>query len=123
MAPALTVVAKIAPKEMKAPAKTLSASNVKGSVDALLTPLSSARTAMAAGMIASNVTSWAGPAVFGAEEWQSMSVPSVPSLDRGGIGAAQARALTRTGRDQQADNLHGDYLYDRHRWKNHRVAD
>jgi hypothetical protein len=41
---------------MKAPAKTLSASRVIGSVDALITPLASARTAIAAGMIASNVT-------------------------------------------------------------------
>ena len=53
MLPALTVVAKIAPKEMKAPPRTLSTSNVSGSIDARLTPLSSARSAMAAGMIAS----------------------------------------------------------------------
>jgi hypothetical protein len=41
---------------MKAPARTLSKSKVTGSVDALLTPLSSARRAIAAGIIASNVT-------------------------------------------------------------------
>ncbi len=57
MLPALTVVAKMAPNEMKAPASTLSTSKVSESVDARLTPLSSARTAMVAGMIASKVTS------------------------------------------------------------------
>ncbi len=56
MLPALTVVAKIAPKEMNAPARTLNTRTLKGSVVAFLTPLSSARTAIVAGMIASNVT-------------------------------------------------------------------
>ncbi len=57
MLPALTVVAKIAPKAMKAPPRTLSTSNVTGSIAARLTPFSSARSAMAAGKMASNVTS------------------------------------------------------------------
>ena len=56
MLPALTVVANMAPKEMNAPAKTLSTSVVIRSFDALWTPVSSARAAMSAGMIASNVT-------------------------------------------------------------------
>ena len=34
MLPALTVVAKIAPKEMNAPASTLSTRTLKGSIDA-----------------------------------------------------------------------------------------
>jgi hypothetical protein len=55
-APAPTVVAKIAPNEMNAPAKTPSTSSVIGSVEALFTPLASARNAIVAGMIASNVT-------------------------------------------------------------------
>jgi hypothetical protein len=53
--PALTVVAKIAPNEMNAPATRLSTSKVTGSVEARFTPLSSARTAIAAGMMASKV--------------------------------------------------------------------
>ena len=56
VAPALTVVAKIAPKATKAPAKTLSASSVVTSNDARFTPLASARTAIAGGMMASKVT-------------------------------------------------------------------
>ena len=56
MPPALTVVANIAPNEMKAPARTLNTSNVTGSIDAFFTPLSSQRAAMAAGMSASKVT-------------------------------------------------------------------
>jgi hypothetical protein len=56
MLPAPTVVAKMQPNAMKAPASTLSTSRVKGHMAALFTPASSARTAMAAGMIASNVT-------------------------------------------------------------------
>jgi hypothetical protein len=56
LVPALTVVAKIAPNEINAPAKTPSTSKVVGSVEALLTPLSSARRAIVAGIIASNVT-------------------------------------------------------------------
>jgi hypothetical protein len=41
---------------MNAPAKTPSTSSVIGSVEALFTPLASARNAIVAGMIASNVT-------------------------------------------------------------------
>ena len=42
MLPALTVVAKIAPKAMNAPARTLNTRTLKGSVVAFLTPISSA---------------------------------------------------------------------------------
>src|SRR5262245_2244118 len=62
--PALTVVAKMAPKEMKAPAKILRANRVIGSVVALFTPLSSARAAIVDGMIASNVISCGGVIEF-----------------------------------------------------------
>ena len=55
--PALTVVANTAPNAMKAPANMLSTNKVKGSDQILLTPLSSARAAIAAGRIASKVTS------------------------------------------------------------------
>ena len=55
MWPALTVVANTAPKEIKAPAKTLSARVVIRSLDAFWTPVFSARMAMSPGMIASNV--------------------------------------------------------------------
>jgi len=54
--PALTVVAKIAPNEMNAPARTLSTNNVSTSMEAFFTPLSSQRPANAAGISASKVT-------------------------------------------------------------------
>jgi hypothetical protein len=54
-APALTVVANIAPKETNAPATTLSTSSVVRPIEARFTPLASARTAISGGMIASNV--------------------------------------------------------------------
>src|SRR3954452_1731548 len=55
MVPALTVVAKTAPKATKAPPRILRTRIVSGSVDARRTPASSARTASPAGMMASNV--------------------------------------------------------------------
>src|SRR5262245_10741538 len=47
---------------MNAPPSTLSTSNVSGSIETRLTPLSSARIAIAGGMIASNVTGDGGRA-------------------------------------------------------------
>ena len=55
-APALTVVAKIAPKETNAPANNAKHKQSVRPIEARFTPLASARTAIAGGMIASNVT-------------------------------------------------------------------
>ena len=63
MLPAPTVVAKIAPNEMNAPAITLRTNTVKGSADALLTPLCSAMRAIDDGMTASNVTTCGGAGI------------------------------------------------------------
>src|SRR5947209_3528756 len=54
--PALTVVAKIAPNATKAPPSTLRTRMVRKSVDARLTPASSARMAKEGGIIASKLT-------------------------------------------------------------------
>src|SRR5580765_6751298 len=90
---------------MKAPASTLRASTVTGSVLALLTPLCSARTAMLAGMIASKVTT------CGAATSSEDGLRFITRLTAG------------TGGRENTDDLHGDDFHDRHRRKDHRVTD
>src|SRR5262245_58858456 len=93
---------------MKAPPRTLNTSTVRASVEARLTPLSSARTAMADGKMASKVTSCGDRLVFEVDEYSSIA---------GELRSASA------GRCQQADNLHGDHFHDGHGRKDHGVAD
>src|SRR5215471_6885783 len=107
--PALTVVAKIAPKAMKAPANTLSTRTVSWSMEARRTPLSSARTAMAAGMIASNVM------VRGDASLRSKGgVTSFIDRTHPRRNSIAGPPLFRS-QDQQSHNLHRDDFHDCHR--------
>src|SRR5262245_28341125 len=120
MPPAPTVVAKMAPNAMNAPARMLSTNSVIGSVATRLTPPASARSAMVAGKIASKVTGVAGAAGCGdfasvTPDRSCMSIP--PRFCHAGVAA-----LSSAARCQEADDLHRDDFHDGHRWKDHRIA-